>query len=119
MSLNMSGHIDAVFVSAPVTITGQTSGGWDAEGNPIAPTPINSSYIGNIQPLNDKELENLLMAGERIVDGRKVYINNGDFASLRLAMNVDMLGKKWKVVRSDVRPWRKYAKLVVSRYDDQ
>ena len=118
MSLDMGGHIDGVFRSADITVTGQTSGGWDEDGNLITPTPVSATFRRvTIQPLNNRELENLLRAGERIVDGRKLYINSGNFDALVLATNISMLGQEWKIVQSDVRPWRKYAKLVVSRYD--
>lgn len=120
MSLSMQGHVDAVFRSSDVVVTGKTNGGWDSEGNMIPPAVVTATFTrANIQPLNNRELENLLRAGERIVDGRKIYINSGDFDVLALATNLTMLGQEWKIVQSDVRPWRNYAKIVVSRYDNQ
>lgn len=118
MSLTMAGHIDGVFKSVDVTVVTQTQGGY-VDGIWVDGVSTTEAYTANVQPLSERELDNLFRAGERIVDGRKVYINTGDFAKLRIANYAEFLGQKWKIVRSDVREWRRYAKLVVSRFDDQ
>jgi hypothetical protein len=38
----------------------------------------------NIQPLSDKEIDFLRQGGQRIVDPRKIYVNNGDLDSIAL-----------------------------------
>lgn len=119
MSLDMGHHIDDVFKSQEVTVKAFPDGSYDDDGIWVPGAPILENYTANIQPLNDRELNNLLLAGERIVDGRKVYINSGDLNKLSLANDVEFLGQRWKIIQSDIRPWRTYAKLIVSRYDNQ
>lgn len=118
MSLIMSGHIDAVFRSIPLELRYESAGGY-VDGIWVDGASVSINYVANIQPLNDREIDNLLRAGERIVDGRKVYINDGDLASLRLGQDMFFDGQLWKIIRSDVREWRRYSKTIVSRYDQQ
>lgn len=117
--LDMGGHIDDVFASPPVTVKAFTEGHRDEFGIWVPGTPIEETYTATIQPLRDRELENLLRAGKRINDSRKVYINSGDLDKLKLANDIEMLGQRWEIIDSDIRPWRTYAKIVVSRYDEQ
>lgn len=119
MSLDMRGHIDDVFASPPVTVKAFTEGYRDEYGIWVPGTPIEETYTANIQPLRDRELENLLRAGKRVLDARKVYINSGDLEKLKLSNDIEMLGQRWEIIDSDIRPWRSYAKIVVSRYDEQ
>ena len=76
MSLNMEGHIDEVFVSAPASRT-VTGGAW-VEGIWVPGTPVNSPYTVNIQPASDREVDFIRQGGERITDVRRIYINEGD-----------------------------------------
>lgn len=117
--LDFAGHIDGVFQSAPVTVKAYTEGHYDDDGIWVPGAAINETYTANIQPLNDREMDNLMRAGIRLLDPRKVYINSGDLEKLLLTYDMEFLGAKWKIIRSDIRPWRTYAKIVVSRYDDQ
>lgn len=119
MSLNMYGHIDSVFKSTDVVVTYRDQGEYGPDGIWIPGPAQTESYVANIQPLSDRKLDNLLRAGQRIVDGRHVYINTGDFEKLALAQEMSFLGQRWKIVESDVRPWHKYARIVASRFDDQ
>lgn len=117
--LDFANHIDSVFKSDSVMVKAYTQGYRDADGIWVPGTPITEDYTANIQPLSDRELDNLIRAGLRILDPRKIYINSGDLEKLELANDVEFLGQKWRIVRSDIRPWRTYAKLIVSRYDNQ
>ena len=117
--LDMGGHIDSVFASQSVVVKAYTQGGYDAEGIWVDGAPSSETYTANIQPLNDREIDNLMRAGIRVLDPRKLYINSGDLEKLKLTNDVEFLGQKWRIIRSDIRPWRTYAKVVVSRYDDQ
>lgn len=117
--LDMGGHIDSVFASASVEVKAFTQGGYDDEGIWVPGAPITEAYTATIQPLRDRELENLMRAGKRILDSRKLYINSGDLTKLVLSHDMEFLGARWEIIDSDIRPWRTYAKVVVSRYDDQ
>lgn len=119
MSLNMQGHVDAVFRSTDVVAHIEAGGSYvDGLWVEGAVRDITFNRV-TIQPLNDKELDFLYRGNERILDSRKLYINNGDLESLTLANDVTFVGLKWKISKSDIRPWRSYAKLIVVRYDDQ
>lgn len=118
-TLSMAGHVDDVFRSPDVTLSAYTQGRHDADGIWAPGAPITEAYVANIQPLSEREVDNLMRAGVRIVDGRRVYINSGDLTKLVLAYDLEFLGARWLIVKSDIRPWRAYAKLVVSRHDDQ
>lgn len=117
MSLLMGGHIDDVFKSIDVNLiysTGQyVNGIWQAGATQSI------AYTATVQPLNERELDNIERGGQRILDSRKIYINSGDYEKLALAQEFEFLGQLWKIFRSDVRPWREYAKIICVRYDDQ
>lgn len=117
--LDMGGHIDGVFRSQRVAVKAYTQGHRDAEGIWVPGTTVTAGYDANIQPLNDREIDNLMRAGVRVLDPRKLYINSGDLTKLELSHDVEFLGQRWRIVRSDIRPWRSYAKIIVSRYDEQ
>lgn len=117
--LDMRGHIDGVFASPSVTIKAFTAGRRDEFGIWVPGTPVEEIYTATIQPLRDRELDNLLRAGKRILDSRKAYINSGDLEKLKLSHDIEMLDQLWEIIDSDIRPWRTYAKIVVSRYDEQ
>ncbi|RIY41952.1 hypothetical protein [Neopusillimonas maritima] len=119
MSLDMTGHIDDVFASTPVIVKAFTAGHRDDFGIWVPGTSIDEVYTATTQPLRDRELDNLLRAGKRILDSRKIYINSGDLEKLKLSNDVEFLGQLWEIIDSDIRPWRTYAKIVVSRYDEQ
>lgn len=119
MSLLMGGQIDGVFQTVTVELRNEIGGGY-VNGIWVDGTiEVTQFPRVTIQPLSDRELENLFRAGQRIVDGRKLYVNNGDLTKFELAQDVWFSGQKWKIVKSDIRAWRQYAKIMVSRYDEQ
>lgn len=117
--LDFANHIDDVFRSGSVTVKAYVNGHRDQYGIWVPGIPVEETYTANIQPLNDREADNLMRAGVRLLDPRKIYINSGDLEKLKLINDLEFLGQRWRIIRSDIRPWRTYAKLVVSRYDDQ
>ena len=117
--LDMAGHIDDVFQSRPVTVKAYTAGHYDTDGIWVPGISLDESYPANIQPLDARSEDNLMRAGIRLIDPRKVYINSGDLEKLKITFDLEFLGTRWKIIRADIRPWRTYAKLIVSRYDDQ
>lgn len=116
--LNMNGHIDSVFVSVPAT---RTSFGPDTypDGILVPGVETTSPYTVNIQPVSERELDFLMQGGERIVDPRRIYINDGDMQLIDQTGEWNFLGQRWKAHRCDNRYWRDYCKVIVSRIDDQ
>lgn len=122
MSLDMGGFIDSDFKSIDANqIT--KDGGYDGDGiwqEGVDSEPI--PYDVNIQPLNDRELNNLNIGGERTQDYRKIYVNDGDFHALspkafwEFDANNNGL-ERYKVIKSDIRVWRRYAKITVVLID--
>ncbi|WP_026145103.1 hypothetical protein [Pseudomonas asplenii] len=118
MSLNMEGQIDGVFESVPASRTVDTSGDWiDGIWTPGAPSA--APYTVNIQTANDREIDFVQRAGERIVDVRRIYINEGDMQLIDQTGTWAFLGQQWKAVKVDNRYWRNYCKVIVTRIDDQ
>jgi hypothetical protein len=118
MSLLMTGFVDAVFVSVPATRTAMTGGGY-VDGIFVPGTLTTSPYVVNIQPVSERELDFLQQGGERIVDPRRIYINDGNMQLIDQTGEWEFLGQRWKAHRSDNRYWRDYCKCIVSRIDDQ
>lgn len=118
MSLSMSGHIDAVFKSVDAVFV--PKGGTYVNGiwTPVLGEPV-TGYQVNVQPLSERELDFLQRGGERILDPRRIYVNNGDLEAITLDGTWLFLGQGWKVVETDNRPWRNYCKVIVDRLDDQ
>jgi len=115
--LNMNGHVDDVFKSVPAQHIGKGGAYVDGIWTPVTYAPV--SFKVNIQPLTDRELDFLRQGGQRILDGRKIYVNSGDLDSIQLDGEWVFLGQRWKIIKTDNRPWRKYCKVVVDRYDQQ
>lgn len=117
MSLSMQGHIDGVFQSVPASRT--VAGGTWVDGIWTPGVPVTSPYVVNIQPAADREVDFIRQGGERIVDARRIYINEGDMQLIDQTGTWEFLGQKWKAVKVDNRYWRNYCKVIVSRIDDQ
>lgn len=118
MSLDMFGHIDDVFES--VQANRLTKPGSYVDGKWVGTVGITTPHIVTLQPLTDKEIDSLSKGGERIVDGRKIYINDGDLYSISPSDTWTFTGIDgiFKTVKLDNRPWRNYCKAIVSRKDD-
>lgn len=116
-TLSMAGHVDNVFKSVDAVHIGKGGAYLDGVWTPVEYPPV--SFTVNIQPLNDKEIDFLRQGGERILDGRKIYVNSGDLESIQLDGEWGFLGQRWKIIRTDNRPWRKYCKVIVDRLDNQ
>lgn len=117
MSLSMKGHIDNVFKSVPATHVGKSGSYVNGIWKEVLTSPV--AFLVNIQPLSDKELDFLRQGGERIVDPRKIYVNSGDLDAIQLAGEWVFLGQRWKIIRTDNRPWRNYCRVTVDRFDEQ
>ncbi|MGF6394286.1 hypothetical protein [Pseudomonas plecoglossicida] len=117
MSLSMQGHIDGVFVSVPATRT--SSAGQYVNGLWVPGVAVTSPYVVNIQPATDREVDFIRQGGERIVDARRIYVNEGDMQLIDQTGIWEFLGQQWKAVKVDNRYWRNYCKVIVSRIDDQ
>ena len=116
--LDMRGHIDNVFKSVDATFT-PVQTGYDSNGLPNPTDGTATTFTVNVQPLNLRELDILTRGNQRIVDGRKIYVNNGDLSIIEDNGIWVFLGQRWKTVQSDNRPWRNYCKVIVSRIDPQ
>lgn len=117
MSLSMLGQIDEVFESVDATlsfVSGRYVDGIWQEG-----PEVTLPFTVNIQPASDREIDFVLHAGERIVDVRRIYVNDGDLESITLDGSWTFLGQRWKIVRLDNRYWRDYCKCIVTRIDGQ
>jgi hypothetical protein len=118
MSLDMMGHIDPVFTSIPATRTSNTGGSY-VDGIWVGGGAITTPHTVNIQPASDREIETLTKGGERIVDARRIYVNDGIDASISQADIWEFAGQRYKCHKLDNRPWRNYCKAIVSRIDVQ
>ena len=119
MSLDMGGHIDGTFISVPATRTTYTGGAY-VQGVWVPGAGVQSVHVCNIQPMSSKEIDHLNDGGERIIDPRKIYINDGTVGIIDPSdtWEFDGVDGTFKTISSDSRPWRTYAKIVVSRIDD-
>ena len=116
--LDMYGLIDGVFKSVDATFTPITTG-FDDKGLPKPVSDTATAFTVNVQPLNLRELDILTRGDQRIVDGRKIYVNSGDLSIIENNGIWVFLGQRWKTIQTDNRPWRNYCKAIVSRIDPQ
>jgi len=119
MTIEMGGHIDDTFESAVVTrtiVTGSYVNGIWTPGSPVVET-----YIANIQQVSPQELNFLTQGGERVLDLRRIYVNDGPMENIDETGTWSFLGLNWKTVSLDNRArfGRKYCKIIVSRIDGQ
>ena len=119
MSLNMTGHIDGMFKSVEATRTYQSAAGAYVNGIWQPGATTTDTYHVNVQQVSDRELNFLSQGLERVLDYRRIYVNSGNLNSITLDGTWEFIGQKWKTVKLDNRPWRKYCKIIVSRIDDQ
>lgn len=118
MSLDMLGHIDSTFQSVAAT-RNTKPGSYDADGIWVDGAGVGSPHTVNLQPVSEKETQNLKGA-ERVVDFRKIYVNDGDLYSISPADEWTFTGiaGAFKTFKLDNRPWRNYCKVIVGREDD-
>ncbi|MCK5126780.1 MAG: hypothetical protein KAR42_11040 [candidate division Zixibacteria bacterium] len=116
--LDMSGHIDDTFQSTGATRYSSVGGAY-VNGRYVDGTETVSPHKVNLQPATIKQIEALNQGGERVVDVRNVYVNDGELYKISQAdewvfVNVD---GRFKCHSLDSRPWRNYCRAVVSRID--
>lgn len=116
MSLLMTGTIDDVFQSVPATRSVNAGSYVDGIWQDGAST--SKDYKVTIQPANDREIDFVRNAGERITDVRKIYINDKNMDDIDQTGTWEFSGQQWKAVQVDCRPWRDYCKVLVVRIDD-
>lgn len=119
----MLGHIDDTFVSTDA-ISGATryfkSDGEYIDGIWQEGIDTNSQHTVTLQPLSDKQIQNLAIDSERITDYRKVYVNDGDLYSVREAdeWEFDNVDGRFKAHALDNRPTRNYCRIIAVRIDN-
>ncbi len=118
MSLDMSGHIGPVFKSGQATRTSFVDGGY-VDGLWVDGTSVTTPHTVTVQPASDREIETLEKGGDRVVDARRIYVNDGLLAEITQADTWTFDGQEWKCYKLDNRPWRNYCKIIVARFDDQ
>lgn len=116
--LNMSGHIDANFKSVNATRIRRTGSGY-VDGKWVEGGESTTPHTVNIQPASDKEIAHLERGGERIVDARRVYVNDGDtyLISESDEWTFQGINGTFKTQKLDNRPWRNYCKFIAVRID--
>jgi hypothetical protein len=119
MSLNMSGHVDAVFTSLPAYRIAKSGGGYGTDGIYQPGSDVRTPHDVNIQPASDEEIEVLGKGGERIVDARVLHVNDGVSASISKSDVWEFDGKLYKCHQLDNRYWINYCRAVVSLIDGQ
>ena len=91
----------------------------DAVSRPNIEVDVESEHRANVQPLNPKERRALEEGGQRLIDGKKIYISDGStpqvFPSDRI--HIEGLDGEYELIQSDIRAERKYCKLIVSKVD--
>lgn len=121
MSLDMSDHIDDDFQSIPATRFAR-SGSRGSDGRWTEGAETSTPHKITLQPLSEREKQNLGEGAERLEDLRKIYVNDGDLYSLTPQDewefdSPDLAGIRFTVYMMDNRPWRNYCKCVVHRND--
>lgn len=116
--LDMKGHIGDVFQSIAATRTSYSGGGY-VNGLWVDGTSTDTPHTVTIQPATDKEIEVIEKGGERVIDARRIYINDGVLAEISQADTWAFDGQVFKCYKLDNRPWRNYCKVIVARIDAQ
>lgn len=120
--LNMGGFIDDDFESTLATRFSKTGGGF-VEGRWVEGTETESPHRVNLQPASLKQLQALENGGERIIDGRNIWVNDGDLYSINESdeWTFEGVAGRFQCIQLDNRSQftnpRDYCKCVVSRID--
>ena len=122
MAIDMSGMIDGNFTSTTVTLISSVDGDYDSDGIWNDGATTTTTFKAAIQPVNPKEIVGLDLGSERVDDMRKIYpASNIDF-KLSPCMTLqfdDGLGvKTYRIVKSDIRPWHSYVKIICEVIDE-
>lgn len=118
MPIDMGGFIDDVFTSTTATRQNKSLGSY-VDGIWVEGTTTTSEHVVNIQPLNGKDINFLQLAGERISDTRKVYVNDGTSAEISEAdiFTFSGIDGSFKCFNVDNRPWHNYCRFYAVRLD--
>lgn len=114
----MQGAVDSVFESVPASRTTTDVGSY-VDGIWVPGAQTTTAFRVNIQPASQQEIDFLTQGGERVMDLRRIYVNDGPIETIDETGEWDFLSLKWKAVKVDNRPWRNYCKVIVARIDDQ
>ena len=71
---DMAGFVDSNFSTHVVTI--KATGGSYIDGIWVLSESEGVQHGASVQPLNNAERQNLVQGGRRLVDARKIYIND-------------------------------------------
>jgi len=121
--LDFFGHIDSTFRTNTATLY-RVSGGYSAAGIWEGEAPIVISGLAiNDQPATPSQIKWLSPGGERNIELRNVYLNDGTMlrpsgpghAADELEFDAGFGMQRWKVVQADCRPTRNYCQAVVER----
>jgi hypothetical protein len=118
----MRGFIDNTFRSVPAFRYRENGGGY-VDGIWVDGLDDVSEHRITLQPLNPKELSNVAatFGSERIVDARKIFVNDGDLYKITPAdeWQFDGVEGRFKTFMLDNRPWNYYCKAIIYRIDDE
>lgn len=114
----MTGAVDSVFESVPASRTTTDVGSY-VDGIWVPGAQTTTAFRVNIQPVSQQELDFLTQGGERVMDLRRIYVNDGPIEQISETGEWEFLGLRWKAIRVDNRYWRDYCKCIVARIDDQ
>ncbi len=115
-TLNFGGLIKEDFDSGLEVVRIFRTAGRYVEGVWVPGAETRKSFRANVQPASDREIAFLTNGGERIVDARRLYIND-DVGDVDLSGLFEFKGQRWKPVKIDNRPKRSYCKVIVARVD--
>ena len=113
---NVGGHIDRNFTTDIITIKVKSGSYVDGIWNETL--DASEQYNANVQPVNFRERRSIEQGGQRLIDGRKIYINDSApkvFPSDRI--EISGIEGEYEVIQTDIRKARRYCKLIVSKVD--
>lgn len=119
VSLDMIGHIGDVFTTGTATRRAHTGGAY-VNGRWVEGTTTETTHTINDQPLTMKQIDNLQLGGERVLNYRQVWVNDGVLASITEADTWVLPNHTgvFKTTRLDNRPTRNYCKFIAVRVDE-
>jgi hypothetical protein len=120
--LDLFGHIDGTFHTSTATLY-RVTGAYSADGSWIDDAPVTSTHAVNDQPATPSQIKWLNPGGERNIELRNIYVNDGTMlrpsapghAADELEFDAGFGVKRWKVIQADCRPTRNYCHAIVER----